>query len=72
MGKQKTNGNGNERGTGTGMGVGSGNRNRLCDCSVCIVSLIGNTTALVVLPPTGSFAASLSKAVFTVCMSAWG
>ena len=41
--------------------------------SVCIVSLIGgNTTALVVLPPTHLFATSLSRTVFTVCMPAWG
>ena len=40
--------------------------------SVCIVSLVGDTTALVVLPPTHLFATSLSNTVFTVCMPAWG
>ena len=40
--------------------------------SLCIVSLIGDTTALVVLPPAHLFATSLSKTVFTVCMPALG
>ena len=34
--------------------------------------LIGDTTTLVVLPPAHLLTTSLSKTVFTVCMSAWG